>query len=248
MYGYFLMFWSYFTAFQFLGVATYGEAEFWLALFKVVVFIAFYFFVLVYMCGGIPDRPAFGFHNFNTPWGDNEAIKSIATVLTGVSTAYVGVELLALNAAETKEPQKAIPIAIRQTVIRILFIFIGLSLSYGISVPYDAPEFTESTGALRAPMYIALKNAGWPAGKHLVNSFIVIIAFSSVNSAIYIGTRTIVNMANEDMIPFSKFFARTNSRGVPYVAAITFNLTGFIALMNLGTGASTAFTYLKRMD
>lgn len=36
-----------FTAFQMLGVETFGEAEFWLALFKLVGLIAFFFFSLM---------------------------------------------------------------------------------------------------------------------------------------------------------------------------------------------------------
>lgn len=47
VWGYFLIFWAAFTAFQLLGVETFGEAEFWLALIKLVGLVAYFLFSLV---------------------------------------------------------------------------------------------------------------------------------------------------------------------------------------------------------
>lgn len=62
-------------------------------------------------------------------------------------------------------------------------------------------------------MTIAIQNAGWEGGVHLINAFIFITVLSAANSSIYIGSRTIVFMAQEKMAP--KFLGYTNSRGVP---------------------------------
>ncbi|OBA14254.1 uncharacterized protein OGAPODRAFT_17139 [Ogataea polymorpha] len=194
------------------------------------------------MSGGVKGTPAFGFRNFKTPWADQSAMKSLASAIVNCSTAYVGVELMSLNAAETKDPIRAIPIAVRQTLIRIIYIFLGLALSYGIAVPYDSPQFSSTVTSLRSPIYVALYNAGWHNAHHLVNIFVVIVALSAINSAIYIGSRTIVNMANENMIPFPKFFSRVNRHGVPYVATITFNVFGFLGLLSVGSGSKTAYS------
>src|SRR6201996_5160672 len=43
LWGYFLIFWFAFTAFQLLGVEAFGEAEFWLALIKLGGLVAFFF-------------------------------------------------------------------------------------------------------------------------------------------------------------------------------------------------------------
>ena len=40
-----------FLAFQLLGVETFGEAEFWLALIKLVGLIAYFIFSIVYVSG-----------------------------------------------------------------------------------------------------------------------------------------------------------------------------------------------------
>ncbi|KAG7858631.1 hypothetical protein KL939_002753 [Ogataea angusta] len=243
LWGFFLIFWVFFLSIQFLGVAGYGEAEYWLAIIKLLGLTAFYIFTIVYMSGGVKGTPAFGFRNFKTPWADQSAMKSLASAIVNCSTAYVGVELMSLNAAETKNPIRAIPIAVRQTLIRIIYIFLGLALSYGIAVPYDSPQFSSTVTSLRSPIYVALYNAGWHNAHHLVNLFVVIVSLSAINSAIYIGSRTIVNMANEKMIPFPKFFSRVNRRGVPYVATITFNIFGFLGLLSVGSGSKTAYSY-----
>ncbi|KAH3667939.1 hypothetical protein OGAPHI_001693 [Ogataea philodendri] len=241
--GYFLLFWAFFMGIQFIGVGGYGEAEYWLAIIKLVGLTLFYIFTIVYMCGGVKGTPAFGFKNFETPWADKTPMKSLANAIIYCSTGYVGVELTALNSAEAKNPIRAIPIAVRQTIIRILYIFLGISLSYGITVPYNDPHFQGTVKNLQAPIYVALYNAGWHSSYHLVNAFVVIVSLSAINSAIYIGTRTIVNMANEKMVPFPQFFKRVNKRGVPYVAAVTFNLLGFLGLLAVGSGTKDAYSY-----
>ncbi|KAH3662556.1 hypothetical protein OGAPHI_005808 [Ogataea philodendri] len=241
--GYFLIFWAFFMSVQFLGVTLYGEAEFWLAIFKLIGLTAFYIFTIIYMCGGVRGTPAFGFHNFKTPWAGQAPVKSLANAIVNCSTAYSGIELMSLNAAETKNPIRAIPIAVRQTLVRIFYVYLGITLSFGISAPYDSPLFSESVSTLRSPIYVALYNAGWHSSYHLVNAFIVIISLSAINSAIYIGTRTIVNMANEKLVPFPNFFRRVNRRGVPYVAAVTFHLFGFLSLLSVGSGTQTAYSY-----
>ncbi|KAG7889941.1 hypothetical protein KL936_002615 [Ogataea polymorpha] len=246
--GYFLIFWAFFLCVQFLGVEGYGEAEYWLSVVKLLGLSAFYVFTIVYMCGGVSGTRAFGFRNFNTPWAGQSAIKSLASAIVNSSTAYVGIELLSLNAAETKNPIRAIPIAVRQTLIRIMYIYVCISLSYGITVPYNSPQLSNGVSSLKSPIYVALYNAGWHNAHHLVNLFVVVISFSAINSALYIGTRTIVNMANEHMTPFPCFFSKVNRRGVPYVAAITFNFFGLLSLLQVGSSSRTVYTYFVNVS
>ncbi|OWB63532.1 hypothetical protein B5S29_g4517 [[Candida] boidinii] len=91
-------------------------------------------------------------------------------------------------------------------------------------------------------MTIAIQNAGWKGGMNLINAFLLVICLSAINSSIYIGSRSIANLSNSGMLP--KILAKTNKQGVPYYACILMNLTGFISLMNVSTGASSAFNYI----
>lgn len=246
LYGYVLIFWAAFLAFQFLGVSKFGEAEYWLAMFKIVGIVAFYIFSIIYVSGGIKGRPAFGFHYWNDPGYLAHGFKSIASTFVYASTFYSGTEAIAIAASETRNPGKAIPKAIRQTFIRILVVYMGIALFYGMTVPYNAPELQADTKTLKSPMSVAITRAGWEGGVHLVNAFILITCVSAINSSLYIGSRTIVHLANEGSAP--RFLRRTNKQGVPYLAVILFNLFGLLSLMNISTGAAAAYLYIVNLS
>ena len=69
LWGYFLIFWFAFLGFQLLGVTAFGEAEFWLALLKLVGLTLFFIFSIVYAAGGIKhqDGGTLGFHYWHDP-------------------------------------------------------------------------------------------------------------------------------------------------------------------------------------
>ncbi|KAG2731722.1 hypothetical protein G9P44_005309 [Scheffersomyces stipitis] len=246
LYGYILIFWFFFLGFQFLGVQAFGEAEFWLALTKIVGLVAFYIFSIIYVAGGIHGQKAFGFHYWNDPGAFGDGFKGVANTFVFASTFYSGTEIVAVSAAEAANPSRAVPSAIRQTFWRILIIYMGIAVSYGLTVPYNDPSLSAGTKVLKSPMTIAIARAGWAGGAHLINAFILLTCVSAINSSIYIGSRTIVNLANEGAAP--KFFRRVNKTGVPYAAVILMNLFGFLSLMNISTGAAKAYGYIVNLS
>lgn len=245
LYGYILIFWVAFLAFQFLGVKTFGEAEYWLALTKIFGLLAFYIFTIIYISGGVKGTPAFGFHYWRIG-AFNHNFKGLANTFVFTSTFFSGTESIAITAAESRNPSKAVPSAVRQTFWRILFIYIGVALSYGLTVPYNDPLLNSGTKSLQSPMSIALIRAGWALGPHLVNAFILITCISAINSSIYIGSRTIVNLAAENAAP--KVLNKVNKQGVPYMAVIFTNALGLISLMNISTGAAKAYSYIVNLS
>lgn len=246
LYGYILIFWFAFLAFQFLGVGAFGEAEYWLALFKIVGIFAFYIFSIVYVAGGIRGHPAFGFHYWNDPGLFSNGFKSVASTFVFASTFYSGTESIAIAASETRNPSKAIPKAVRNTFFRIMVIYMGIAITYGMTVPYNDPALSKGNKTLKSPMTIAIARAGWAGGAHLVNAFILVTCVSAINSSIYIGSRTIVHLANEGAAP--KFLRAVNKYGVPYASVILMNLFGLLSLMNISTGAANAYGYIVNLS
>lgn len=246
LYGYVLIFWGAFLAFQFLGVGTFGEAEYWLAMMKIVGLIAFYIFSIIYIAGGVKGRPAFGFQYWNNPGAFADGFKGVVNTFVFASTFYSGTESIAIAAGESRNPSKAIPKAIRQTFWRILFIYMGVAISYGVTVPFNDPKLEAKSKTLRSPMSIAIQNAGWEGGVHLVNAFILLTCISAINSSIYIGSRTIVNLAKEGSAP--RFLNKVNKKGIPYLAVILMNLFGLLSLMNISTGAAKAYSYIVNLS
>jgi amino acid transporter len=247
IYGYVLLLWGAFLAFQLLGVTAFGEAEFWLALVKLVGLVAYFIFSIVYISGGIKGHPAFGFHYWNDPGAFANGFRGVASVFVFCSTFYAGCESVAVAATETRNPRVAIPRAIRQVFWRIIFIYMGSAIFFGATVPYNAPGLAGSSSkVLASPMTIAIQNAGWQGGVHLVNTFILVTCVSAINSSIYIGSRTVLYMGQDGKAP--KILGKTDKRGVPVAAIIFTNLFGFLSLMNVSTGAAKAYSYIVNLS
>ena len=245
--GYFLIFWFAFLGFQMLGVESFGEAEFWLALIKLLGLTAYFIFSIVYISGGV-DGDAVGFRYWNDPGAfAGHGFRGVAAVFVFCSTFYAGVESVAVAATETKNPRVAVPLAIRQVFWRIIFVYMGSAFFFGLTCPANADGLVNGASrALKSPMTIAIQNAGWHGGANLINAFIFITCLSAVNSSIYIGSRTILFMAQDGKAP--KFLGYTNKRGVPVFAIIFTNAFGALAMMNISTGASKAYGYIVNLS
>ncbi|RMD39200.1 hypothetical protein DV735_g5929, partial [Chaetothyriales sp. CBS 134920] len=245
--GYFLIFWFVFLAFQMLGVESFGEAEFWLALVKLGGLAAYFIFAIVYISGGV-NHDAVGFRYWHNPGAfAGHGFRGVASVFVFCSTFYAGVESVAIAATETKNPGVAVPLAIRQVFFRILFVYMGSAFFFGVTCPANSPGLINgSSRALKSPMTIAIQNAGWHGGVNLVNAFLFVTCLSAVNSSIYIGSRTILFMAQDGKAP--RFLGWTNRRGVPVYAITLTNLVGALSMMNLSTGAGKAYSYIVNLS
>ncbi|KAH6880143.1 amino acid permease/ SLC12A domain-containing protein [Thelonectria olida] len=249
LWGYFLIFWTVFMGFQLLGIEAFGEAEFWLALIKLLGLTAYFIFSIIYAAGGLvgQDKPL-GFHYWHDPGAFNgNGFRGVATVFVFCSTFYSGVESIAIAATETRNPGTAVPQAIRQVFWRIIFVYMGSAFFFGITCPANADGLVNGESkALKSPMTIALQTAGWEGGVHLINAFILITCLSAVNSSIYIGSRTVLYMAQSGKAP--KILGWTNGRGVPVYAIVLTNAVGAISMMNVSTGASKAYSYIVNLS
>lgn len=245
--GYFLLLWFAFLGFQMLGVESFGEAEFWLGLFKILGLVAYFLFSIVYVSGGVTGD-AVGFRYWTDPGAFNgNGFRGVASVFVFCSTFYAGVESVAVAATETRNPLRAVPLAIRQVFWRIVFIYMGSAFFFGITCPANSEDLINGgSRALQSPMTIAIQNAGWEAGVHLINTFILVTCLSAINSSIFIGSRTILFMAQDGKAP--KFLGYTNRQGVPVYAIVFTNLFGALSMMNLSTGASKAYSYIVNLS
>lgn len=247
VWGYFLLFWFFFLAFQLLGVETFGEAEFWLALIKLIGLVAFFIFSLVYVGGGIPGQPALGSTYWRDPGAFADGFRGVATVFVFCSTFYAGCESIAVAATETKNPRRAVPLAIRQVFWRIIFVYMGSALFFGLTVPFNADGLINGgSRSLKSPMTIAIQNAGWQGGVHLINAFILITCLSAINSSIYIASRTLLYMGQDGKAP--KILGWTDRRGVPIPAIVFANACGALSMMNVSTGAGKAYAYIVNLS
>jgi amino acid transporter len=241
-YGWILIFWAIFQFTSLLGVVVWGEMEFYLASWKLLCVIGGFLVAILLNTGAIGGE-YIGFRYWRDPGPIANGINGFGQTFVLAAVYYCGTEMLAFTAAESKDPKRDLPRAIRQTFWRILIIFMGLVFFAGIIVPYTADDLLNaSSKSAKSPWTIALVNAGWGGAGNLLNVVMITAQFSSVNSGIYIASRTLVALAVNGRAP--KFFAKTTSNGTPINAIVFSNTLGLISILNVKSGPGKVFTYL----
>ncbi|CAJ2505001.1 Uu.00g123950.m01.CDS01 [Anthostomella pinea] len=241
-YGWILIFWAGFQCTSLLGVVVYGEMEFYLACWKLLCVVGGFLVAILVNTGAIGGE-YIGFRYWRDPGAIAHGISGFGKTFLLAAVYYAGTEMLALTAAESKNPKRDLPKAIRQTFWRILVIFLGLVFFAGIIVPYDSEGLLAgSSKSALSPWTIALVQAGWSGAGNLLNVVMITAQFSSVNSAIYVASRSLVALAVNGRAP--RLFARTTANGVPVAAIVFSNTLGLVALLNIAASPGKVFSYL----
>ncbi|KAG5947452.1 hypothetical protein E4U59_001037 [Claviceps monticola] len=213
------------------GVKGYGEAEFTFSIIKIVAVIGFILLGIVLNCGGTPDRGYIGGEFWHNPGAFNNGFKGLCSVFVTAAFAFTGTELVGLAAAETANPRKSLPTAIKQVFWRItLFYIVALTL-VGLLVPHDDPRLIDGdTPNNRAsPFVIAIEEAGIEVLPSVMNAVILIAVLSVGNSAVFGSSRTLAALANLHQAP--KILGYVDRRGRPLVAILIAALLGLLSFL-----------------
>jgi yeast amino acid transporter len=135
-----MMFLVLIVAINFFGVKGYGEAEFVFSIVKVTAVIGYIILGIIMNIGGGPGGSYIGFKKWHDPGAFNNGFKGLCSTFVTASFAFGGTELVGLAAAETENPRKALPTAIKQVFWRITLFYIISLLLVGTLVSYDDPR------------------------------------------------------------------------------------------------------------
>ncbi|KAH7022902.1 amino acid permease-domain-containing protein [Ilyonectria destructans] len=214
------------------GVKGYGEAEFIFSIIKVVAVIGFILLGIVLNCGGTPDGGYIGGQYWQDPGAFHNGFKGLCSVFVTAAFAFAGTELVGLAAAETANPRKSLPTALKQVFWRItLFYVVALTL-VGLLVPYDDPLLVggeSDADAKASPFVIAIEEAGIQVLPSVMNAVILVAVLSVGNSAVFGSSRTLAALANLNQAP--KIFAYIDRKGRPLVAIGTAACVGLLAFL-----------------
>ncbi|KAJ2985441.1 hypothetical protein NUW58_g5528 [Xylaria curta] len=241
---------------NYFGIKFFGEFEFWLSSFKVVVIIGVILVSLVITAGGA-DGHARGFEfwrdpgAFNSHFGSSVPDGALSRFLNFYSTlvtatfAFLGTELVGVTVGEAQNPRRTIPRAIKLTFYRIVVFYIVSVFLVGMIVPYNHPDLAfannASTSAAASPFVVAIKLAGINVLPDILNASILLFVFSAANSDLYIASRTLYGLASDGSAP--AIFRRTDNRGVPIYALFTSALFGLLAFLNVSDDSKEVFGY-----
>ncbi|OZI12107.1 amino acid permease [Bacillaceae bacterium SAS-127] len=216
----------------------FAEAEYWFSAIKVVAVIAFIFIGIAGIFGfvSLSDRPAPFFDNLAPSGLFPAGIAIVFVTMMNVIFSYQGSELIGIAAGESEEPEKNIPRAIRNVLVRIVVFYIASIVI--LSAIFPASEL----GLLESPFVTLMTIAGVPYAADIMN-FIILTAILSVgNSCLYASTRLLWAMSHEGMAP--RMFGKLSKRKVPLNALLFTMSFSLLSLLTSVIAADTVFVLL----
>ena len=196
------------TAINLFRVDKFGESEFWLAIIKIVALLGFIVVAGLIALGLIGDggylgtSVLLGYGGF-APNGYWAIVLTMVIILVN----FQGTEIIGLAAGECAQPEKSIPIAVRNVTWRIIALYI-IPISLLITIlPWNEASLEES-------VFAAALSAHGFSGLGSVFAFVILTAaISCSNSGLYGAARALYALSRMDMAP--KFLGGLSENGMP---------------------------------
>ncbi|KAI5480380.1 Amino acid/polyamine transporter I [Pseudohyphozyma bogoriensis] len=195
-----LIFWGIFSVLTTFG----GNLEYGFSLFKFGA-LGVLFFISILADVGAFGHGYMGFKNWTTPGPVLNGINGFGQCFTLAAAYYVGTEIVAIAAAESKNPRRDVPRGINTITFRILYVFIGagngvvfvLSRTlHTLALTGRAPKFFAVTNRRGVPIRAILFSNLWGFTSLMNNTVSAGAIFSYISSATgtaaYIAWATIV--------------------------------------------------------
>ena len=230
------------TAVNLFHVNKFGESEFWLAIIKIVALVAFTIIGLLIVTGVIGDQGYLGTSIFLGSGGfAPNGYWSIIMTMVIILVNFQGTEIIGLAAGECENPEKSIPIAVRNVTWRIIALYI-IPISLLVSIlPWDQAGIDESVFA------VALANYGLENFSAFFAFVVLTAALSCSNSGLYGCSRAMYSLATMGMAP--KKLAKHNKNGMPGNSVLASIVSCWLIILIYSFDTSeTAYTYLLALS
>ncbi|MBK4159345.1 amino acid permease [Corynebacterium macginleyi] len=207
---------AFFAVINFAAVRGFGEFEFWFAIIKVAVIVAFLAIGILMALGILPgmdlSRAATNFTDNFLPNG----MPGFAAGLLAVAFAFGGIEVVTIAAAESEDPARNVATAVRTIIVRIMIFYIGSVVVITMALPFS--QIQDADAAADSPFTLLLEAAKIPFAAGFMEAIIVLALLSAFNAQIYATSRFVFDMSKDHCAP--KLFLKTNHSGSPVNAVI----------------------------
>jgi amino acid transporter, AAT family len=222
------------------GVKNFGEFEYWFAMIKVVAILAFIGFGAIVLLGLVPTARA-GLQNFTAGGGFfPHGLKGFWMAMCFVIFSYIGTEVVAVTAGEARNPDEAVPKAMRTMVFRLILFYLGAMFVLIAVVHWT--RIQPGNDVTASPFVRVFQLIHIPAAMHVMNFVVLTAALSSMNCDLYLATRMMFSLARGGYAP--RGLGRVTRRGVP-LPALLISATGLvIATVIAVLYPASAFVYL----
>ncbi|CZT02843.1 hypothetical protein WAI453_012117 [Rhynchosporium graminicola] len=247
------IFWVLIIIINIFGTLGFAEEEFWSSCLKLMTIITFMIIAVVLICGGGPSGGRYdeywGARTWHSPSPFRNGFRGFCAVFVTAAFSFAGTELVGLAAAESANPAKALPSAIKQVFWRItLFYILGLTL-VGLLVAADDSQLigADDPYADGASMFVlAAKYANLVGYDHFLNAVILISVLSIGVSCVYGGSRTLTALAQQGYAP--KIFTYVDKSGRPLPSVAIHLAAGAFAYIQETSTGEEVFNWLLSLS
>jgi yeast amino acid transporter len=241
---------------NFMPVRVYGETEFWFAGTKVILLVGLLFLGFILFWGGGPQQDGIlGFAYWRDPGAANTYILEGSTgyfisfwqtMILSVFPFVFAPELLVVTGGEMESPRRNLPKASKRYFYRLIFFYCFGVLVIGVTCRSNDDALTNGgEGAGSSPFVIGIKNAGIPILDSIVNAVIILSAWSSGNSFLYISSRSLYSLAVSGSAP--RIFKTCSKKGVPYYAVGASSIFTVLSYLNVASSGSKVFNWFVNL-
>src|SRR5215469_14122131 len=220
------------------SVNNFGTVESWFALIKVAAIVLFIILGAAKIFGG--GHAATAAHNLTgLPGGFFP--KGLGgmwlAVIVGLFS-FNGIEVIAVTSGAARNPQVAIPAALRSMLLR-LFVFYVLAVTIIVSTtPWTA---TGVKVVSQSPFVSVFQHSGIAHAAGVMNFVVISAALSSMNTNIYLCSRMLFSLSRGHYAPPQ--LGRLSERGCP-VAAVLVSGAGILVAAGISIFTPNAYGYL----
>jgi AAT family amino acid transporter len=220
------------------SVMNFGTVESWFALIKVTAIVLFIILGAASIFGG--GHLASGLHNLTgLPGGFFP--KGLAGVWMAVIVgifSFNGIEVIAVTSGEARDPQRAIPAALRSMLLR-LFVFYVLAVTIIVTTtPWTA---TGVKVVAQSPFVSVFQHSGIAHAAAVMNFVVISAALSSMNTNIYLCSRMLFSLSRGSYAP--QRLGTLSGRDTP-VAAVLVSGAGILISAGVSIFTPNAYGYL----
>jgi len=220
------------------SVSNFGTIESWFALIKVTAIVLFIILGAASLFGR--GHLASGLHNLTgLPGGFfPKGLPGVwMAVIVGIFS-FNGIEVIAVTSGEARDPERAIPAALRSMLLR-LFLFYVLAVAIIVTTaPWTA---TGVKVAAQSPFVSVFQRSGIAHAAGVMNFVVISAALSSMNTNIYLCSRMLFSLSRGHYAP--RALGDLSGRGTP-VAAVLISGAGILISAAVSIVTPNAYSYL----
>ncbi|KAI8374417.1 amino acid permease/ SLC12A domain-containing protein [Radiomyces spectabilis] len=229
------------------GARSYGEAEYWFSLIKILAVLIF-IIVGCITSGGHIGGEVYGFKYWKDPGAFSNGALGVVNAFVLASFSMQGTEIIGITAGECDNPRKQVPRAIRNVFWRIIIFYLGSVFVMGMIIPWNDPRNLNTDGGsvTVSPFTIVFEKGGLKVVADIMNAVILITVLSCANSGMYVSSRMLCALANEG-IAYHKL-AYISKRGVPTYALVCTALVSLVTFATSFIPGKALFVVLTKLS